>query len=89
MIVNNFTPKKAIIKDNKLTVRYTVHRSFKVPLCGLPTAKGEEVKETKWNLRKPGVCKKFEKASDNIAEKMTEIVDNEIDMDEVINKVNI
>ena len=37
----------------------------------------------------PGVCKKFEKASDNIAEKMTDIVDNEIDMDEVINKVDI
>ena len=55
----NFTPKRAITKGHRLTVRYTDHLSYKVSLQGLPTSKREVANQTKWNLMKPGGWKKF------------------------------
>ena len=82
-----FTPMRVITKGNGLGVRHTDHLSLKIKLGGLPTSQYEVQSQTKWNLMKPGGWEKYKEATEDIAEKIVEIIDNEHDIDEVIKKV--
>ena len=61
--------------------------SLRISLCDLPSANRTEEIKTKWNLGRPGGWVKYEEATNNIAGKIIDIVDNEGDIEEVITKV--
>ena len=82
-----FTPMRVIPKGNSLTARYTDHLSLKISLRDLPSSNRKTEIRTKWNLKKPGGWNRYKVATDDIADKIVEIVDSEKDIEEVINKV--
>ena len=61
--------------------------SLRISLCDLPSVNRTEEIKTKWNLGRPGGWVKYEEATNNIAGKIIDIVDNEGDIEEVIIKV--
>ena len=68
-------------------MRFTDHLSLKISLCDLPSSKQITEIKTKWNLSRPGGWEKYEEATNEIAGKIVDIVDNVGDIEEVIDKV--
>ena len=81
-----FTPYRVITKGSDLVARYTDHYSIICTLKDLPSAFQEQETLTKWNLRKPGGWERYKVTSDNIADKVNMIVENEADINDVVKK---
>ena len=82
-----FTPMRVIATRKGLQVRYTDHLSIEVYICDLPSSKQKVETKTKWNLMKPGGWNKYVEATNDIAAKIVEIVDEESDIEKAMKKI--
>ena len=80
----NFTPFRVLRK----TRSYTDHFSYKI-VVKMPSAKAEfKEKETVWNLRKPGGWEAYKVKTDELADKLEQLVDDEeVSIEKVMSNV--
>ena len=68
-----------------ITEIFTDHFSLKIELGGMPKNKNENKPMARWNVNKPGGWLIYERITDEIADKINSIVDNDkIAIDESI-----
>ena len=82
-----FTPMRVVSTKNGLQKRYADHLAITVSMCDLPSSNQKFEIQTKWNLKKPGGWEKYIVATEDIATKIVNLVEEESNIDEVIKKV--
>ena len=83
-----FTPRRVIRKKDMITEIFTDHFSLKIELSGMPKNKNESKPAARQNVNKPGGWSIYERITDEIADKINSIVDNDkITIDEAIKRI--
>ena len=72
-----FTPRRVMRKKTGVVSTYTDHFSLEVVMEGLPTKQTTEHPKPRWNLAKPGGWERYEKLTEEAAEKIVRVVNDE------------
>ena len=84
-----FTPRRVMRKKTGVVSIYTDHFSLELVLEGLPTKLSTGEQQSRWNLAKPGGWQKYEKLTEEAAEKIMKVAkDEELDEEEVMKNVD-
>ena len=88
-VEQQFTPFRVIKRKDRLVSCYTDHFSLKIIMSGMPSARNiQNVKQTVWNLNKKGGWEAFAKKTNEVAEKVEAIVNDEDNtIEDVMEKV--
>ena len=78
-----YTPRRAVLKQGKISVTYTDHLPVLVQL-EMPKTEPLEKVPSNWNLNKPGGWKEYEEEGEKVAEKLCDIIEAEGDNSEVM-----
>ena len=76
-VERKFTPRRVINRKKGSRTIYTDHYSLKLELTGIPRSRDQDKIEPNWNIGRPGGWETYEKLTDEVAEKITEIVEDE------------
>ena len=85
----NFTPRRVTKTKNTIKSTYTDHYSMKLELKGIPKKIQKENQPPTLNINKPGGRLKFKSLTNEVAEKVKDTIDEDIDIDKVMNKIDI
>ena len=82
-----FTPRRVrTIKKKRITI-FTDHYSLKVEFKGIPRKEETAKPETSWNRGKPGGWQVYERITDDVAEKVRKINEDENDINKAMAKI--
>ena len=73
-----FTPKRVIRKNGEFKSVFTDHFTMEVILADMPKSKVKVNKSSTWNLKRPGGWNAYKDLSDKAAEKIENIVTNDL-----------
>ena len=83
-----FTPRRVMRNKKKTTTIFTDHFPVKVVLSGIPRRKEETKQDPTWNLGKPGGWELYERLTNEAAEKVVAIAEDETtDIDSKMKKI--
>ena len=83
------TPKRVTVsRRGKMTVKHTDHFALEIKLK-IPEKPAENKNTAVWNLRKPGGWETYKKLTDDIAEDLEKLVENnDIDIDTIVRRAD-
>ena len=70
-------PRRVVWRNKKFSSVYTDHFPVEVELSGMPKRMNVVEKVVRWNLRKPGGWEAYEELTNNAAEDINKIVEND------------
>ena len=86
--IREYAPRRVVTKDKRLGLTYADHYPLIIKL-EMPRSEIEATTEASWNVNKPGAWEDYEKISDEEAEKIEELADDEtMTNEEIMNKVD-
>ena len=83
-----FTPKRVITRKKIKRNIFSDHYSLKIEFKGIPRKQEENKQETTWNRGRPGGWETYQRITDDVADKVSDINEKEDDIDKVMKQID-